>query len=229
MNHAYDIQKVLTQKTEQVKLEYKSQNWTEFRRNGIGGSDAAAAIGLSKWKTNVQLWEEKTGLAIAKDVHNDRVEYGLRAESHILRLFELDHKDEYKVVEYKDTVFQKGFMFASVDGGLINKKTGELGGIEIKTAEPMTRSAWEEWDNMIPMPYYIQILHYLAVTDWSFWIVKTRLIGRDQDNRPIITEKEYLFDRAEESGNIEFLISKEIQFWEHVKNGTRPNALLPKL
>ena len=35
--------------------------WLEERRQGIGGSDAAAAVGLSPWKTRLELWLEKTG------------------------------------------------------------------------------------------------------------------------------------------------------------------------
>ena len=36
--------------------------WLEARKNHIGGSDAAACVGLSPYKDNVQLWEEKMGL-----------------------------------------------------------------------------------------------------------------------------------------------------------------------
>ena len=35
--------------------------WQEFRRKGIGGSDAAAALGVSKWKSKRQLYMEKMG------------------------------------------------------------------------------------------------------------------------------------------------------------------------
>src|SRR5215469_14323159 len=35
----------------------------EERRTGIGGSDAAAALGLSPWQTPYDLWEQKTGRA----------------------------------------------------------------------------------------------------------------------------------------------------------------------
>ena len=38
------------------------EEWLQARRRGIGGSDAAAVLGLSPWKSNVRLWEEKTGL-----------------------------------------------------------------------------------------------------------------------------------------------------------------------
>lgn len=47
---------------EKIKLKHNSPEWLAFRRKGIGASDAAAVLGLSKWTTNVELWEEKVGL-----------------------------------------------------------------------------------------------------------------------------------------------------------------------
>ena len=42
------------------KKQSKSrEQWLQERKKGIGGSDAAVVIGKSKWKNNVQLWEEK--------------------------------------------------------------------------------------------------------------------------------------------------------------------------
>ena len=35
--------------------------WLEVRKRGIGSSDAAAAIGLSPYKSQLELWMEKTG------------------------------------------------------------------------------------------------------------------------------------------------------------------------
>jgi putative phage-type endonuclease len=34
--------------------------WLEVRKTGIGGSDAAAAVGLSPYKSPLELWLEKT-------------------------------------------------------------------------------------------------------------------------------------------------------------------------
>ena len=36
-------------------------DWLKQRSSRIGGSDAAAVLGKSPWKTNQRLWEEKTG------------------------------------------------------------------------------------------------------------------------------------------------------------------------
>ena len=35
--------------------------WLRYRNMGIGGSDVAALLGISKWKSALELWLEKTG------------------------------------------------------------------------------------------------------------------------------------------------------------------------
>ena len=42
--------------------------WLKGRLNGIGGSDASAVVGKNPYKTNIELFEEKTGRRIAPDI-----------------------------------------------------------------------------------------------------------------------------------------------------------------
>lgn len=42
--------------------------WLEVRQGGIGSSDAAAAVGLSPYKSQLELWLEKTGWAAESEV-----------------------------------------------------------------------------------------------------------------------------------------------------------------
>lgn len=37
------------------------EDWLEYRKAGIGGSDAAVVCGISRYKSPVELWMEKTG------------------------------------------------------------------------------------------------------------------------------------------------------------------------
>ena len=46
------------------------------RRSGIGGSDVAAILGLSRWKTAYQVWQEKTGRAAIDEGDNERLHFG---------------------------------------------------------------------------------------------------------------------------------------------------------
>lgn len=50
------------------KLFNSREEWLQGRKNHIGGSDAAACVGLNPYKDNVQLWEEKVGLVLPEDI-----------------------------------------------------------------------------------------------------------------------------------------------------------------
>lgn len=44
-------------------MEQGSKEWLDWRRRGLGGSDAPIIMGVSPWKTPLELWKEKTGRA----------------------------------------------------------------------------------------------------------------------------------------------------------------------
>ena len=67
------------------------KEWLKARQKGIGGSDAASVLGISPWKTNVQLWEEKTGIKEPEDIsEKEVVRFGKESEAAIRQLFQLD-------------------------------------------------------------------------------------------------------------------------------------------
>lgn len=43
------------------------EEWLEYRRTGIGGSDAAVVCGISRYNSPVELWMEKTGQLPAQE------------------------------------------------------------------------------------------------------------------------------------------------------------------
>lgn len=60
------------------------KEWLKARQKGIGGSDAASILGISPWKTNVQLWEEKTGITEPEDIsEKEVVRFGKESEAAI--------------------------------------------------------------------------------------------------------------------------------------------------
>lgn len=81
-----------------------TDEWLKARK-AIGGSDAAALVGLNPYKTNIDLWREKTGRAAAPDISNeDYVKFGHDAEPHIRALFALEHP-EYDVGYVSNNMF----------------------------------------------------------------------------------------------------------------------------
>ena len=62
-------------------------DWLRDRRNSIGASDAAAAIGESPWKTPVELWQEKTGRVKRDDAPTEEMIIGKLLEPRILQRY----------------------------------------------------------------------------------------------------------------------------------------------
>lgn len=207
------------------------KEWEQSRKKGIGASDAAAILGLSPYKSNVQLWEEKTGRQEPEDISNKPyVEYGTKAEQHIRALFALDHP-EYEV-SYNDfdvvTNPEYPFIFATLDGRL--KKNGEPGVLEIKTFEVRRSSDWQLWDKRVPQNYYIQVLHQLLATGWHYAVLTTKLRYTDKNGDICsLIKAPYHFDRDNLTADLDYLLAKEIEFWHCVTNDIRPALILPEI
>ena len=212
---------------ELLQIEHNSPEWLAFRRTGIGGSDAAAILGKSHFKTNVKVWEEKTGLIEPDDISDkEQVKYGKGVEDLLLQMFALDNP-EYEVTSNKKIVYRRGFMFASLDGELVEKATGELGIYEGKTAEIHKKIELEKWNKRVPDYYYVQILHYLIVTGRSFVVLKVQLKLLYTEEKTTMT-KQYRFNRKDLLNDLAYLYRKEAAFWDSVIAGVKPPRILPE-
>ena len=154
--------------------------WKKGRFKGIGGSDASAVVGMNPYKTNIELFEEKTGRRIPEDISGKPyVIYGHQAEPLIRGLFALDYP-EY-TVEYHDWRIlqsrQHPFLQASLDGELTDPD-GRRGVLEIKTTNILQSMQREKWADRIPDNYYIQVLHYLLVSGYDFAVMRAHLVSR---------------------------------------------------
>ena len=208
--------------------------WLEKRRCGIGGSDAAAILGESKFITNLDLWKIKTGKKekLVLDKYKEFIDYGRTLEPVLIDLFEANNKD-YEVVDkeearqdkFKNFVYHKdyNFIFGNFDGIIRNVDTGELGILEIKTCQENKYNA-EEWkDDNFPVPYYLQVLHYLNVSGYNYAVLFA-LINRYSGDKVIKTRTVL---RKEVQAEMDFLLQKEITFWnEYVLKDVEPNLLI---
>lgn len=215
-----------------VKEMPSRQEWLEERKKGIGGSDAATIMGLNPYKTNVELWKEKTGKKEAEDISDKPyVKYGTLAEEYLRELFKLDYQ-QYEVKHEENTIIKHpkyDFLFASLDGTLIDKETGELGVLEIKTTNILQSMQKEKWKDRIPDNYFCQVLHYLNVTGYSFAILKAQLKYKYGDEIRLET-KHYKILRSEVEEDIKLLEQKEIEFWNnYVVKDIKPNTQLPEI
>ena len=150
--------------------------WLKARKT-IGGSDAACILGKNPWKTNIELYLEKTEQCTPDDISDkDVVKYGTEAEKPLRRLFKLDYP--VMKVHYKEWNMwfndKYPWAHASLDGWLVDKD-GRRGILEIKTTNVMSSRQKEQWNERIPDNYFCQILHYMAVTESDFAILKAQL------------------------------------------------------
>ena len=204
------------------------EEWLKIRLKGIGASEASAIVGMNPYKTNVELWEEKTGRREPEDISDKPyVKYGTEAEKHLRALFALDFP-QYEV-NYKDFDMRYNsdypFIFATLDGELTEKATGRKGILEIKTTEIMKSEQYDKWKDRIPQNYYIQVIHQLLATGFDFVVLKAQLKSAYGDVR--LTTKHYHIEREEVLEDISYLLQREILFWECVQEDRKPNLILP--
>lgn len=204
--------------------------WLKGRLNGIGGSDASAVVGKNPYKTNIELFEEKTGRRIAPDIsEKPYVIYGKEAEQFIRELFRLDYP-QYQVMHHEYRILQSldyPFMQASLDGELVDQD-GRKGILEIKTTNILQSMQYEKWKDRIPDNYYIQVLHYLLVTGYEFVVLRAHL--RSNWGTDVRTQvKHYFIERTEVQADLDYLQEEEIKFWKYVESGRKPPLILPEI
>ncbi len=162
--------------------------WLEARRNGIGSSDAPAILGLSKWKTALDVYLAKVSPVEGDAPMSGPQEWGHRMEPAISAAI-MDHHGWKldKVPTLAHHVYP--FLIASPDR--VNQD-GDI--IEIKTS--MRSEGWGEPETSdIPQAYWLQVQHQLEVaqreTAWVFVLIagsdfRRYRIPRDADYLPTV-------------------------------------------
>lgn len=174
-----------------VPASASREEWLNARMGGIGGSEVAAACGISPWATPYQVWLEKTGRADREtdEASAERMRWGNLLEPVLLREWD-DRNPEYVLTGgaglYADAAYP--WMLATVDG-LAWTPDQELAGIvEAKTGSHRALSAWA--DEETPVYYVTQVQWYMrilgaqrafvcALLDTSTYV--ERVIERDDD------------------------------------------------
>jgi len=206
-----------------------NEEWLQARKL-IGGSDASALVGMNPYKTNIDLWKEKTGRKQAPDISNDEfVRFGHEAEAHLRALFALDHP-QYKVDYLENNMFLNDkypFAHASLDGWLTDQD-GRKGVLEIKTTNILQSMQREKWADRIPDNYYCQVLWYLMVTEFDFVVLKARLRSEWQGEIRV-TVRHYFIDRKEVEEDIAELRQAGEKFWKAIQEDRQPYLILPAI
>lgn len=211
------------------KILASREEWLKHRSR-IGGSDAAAIVGLNPYKTNTELYLEKTGQKESPDISDKPyVLYGTKAEGHLRELFRLDFP-QYTVQYFDNNMFLNSkypFAHASLDGELTDED-GRRGILEIKTTNILQSMQKEKWKDRIPDNYFIQVLHYLMVTEFDFVVLKAQLKS-EFGGQIYLQTKHYFIERSEVLGDIEYLAEEERKFWQCVQARKKPDLILPDI
>ena len=196
------------------------EQWLEYRRLGIGGSDVAAIIGISPFRTARDVYYDKLGIAAVEGYEGNWVamEMGNLLESLVAEIFR--RKTGFEVYQVKK-MFQHPvhrFMLADVDS-FVTMPDGTKAILEIKTTNYNAKDRWWRDGKEIVPPYYeTQGRHYMAVTDIDR-VFFCCLYGNTEDEAII---REIRRDDVYE----EEMIFLEQQFWEgHVQKKVPPPYL----
>ena len=183
------------------------EEWLEYRRLGIGGSDASVVCGINRYKSPVELWLDKTG-QIPPQEAGEAAYWGTQLEPFVRSEFTKRTGIEVKQVKELLQSEEYPFMLANLDG------ICEIPDVGTCIFEAKTASAYKagEWEDTIPDEYMCQIQHYMAVTRYKGAYIAV-LIGGN-------TFKWRFVERDEEL--ISMLIKLESDFWNHVENMTPP-------
>lgn len=207
----------MTQPSVLVSTEHLSRHdWLEYRRQGIGGSDAAAVLGISPFRTARDLYYDKLGVVTADDQENwVALEVGTLLEPLVASIFA--KKTGLKIYQRK-FMFQHPrypWMLADLDY-LTELPDGKLAILEIKTTNYNARDKW--WYNgaeIVPTYYEAQGRHYMAVMDIDR-VYYCCLYGNSEDEA-IIRHIDRDMDYESE------LIALEEDFWKnHVLSKSPP-------
>lgn len=154
------------------------EEWLAWRKKGIGGSDVAAALNLSPYKTARELYYDKIGVepVIALPDRSITFTIGHLLEEVVAQIFA--RKTGFAVFRdqtmYQHPLFP--FMLADVDR-FLTLPNGEKAILECKTAHFNTQYLWA--NGCVPRHYELQVRHYMSVMNINTaYIIEHSLITR---------------------------------------------------
>lgn len=177
------------------------------RTKYIGGSDAAACMNMSRWRSKLDVYVEKTGMLPPEDISEKlAVWLGNELEEVVAKRFEKETGKKVRRVNRASTNKKlPEYILCHIDRDVV----GEDAILECKTADSSKVKEWQA--DEVPTEYVIQCLHNLMVTGAAYCYIAC-LLG----NRKFVWKR---IDRDDEL--IAQIKKAEIDLWE--------NHILPKV
>jgi putative phage-type endonuclease len=204
--------------TKLVTVDPSTYNRTKF----IGGSDIAAVLGISPWRTPYALWQDKSTPRVEDDAKKKVFSRGKRWESVVGEMLVEALHDQGREVEIVSTnrryIDPSVPYFASeIDFELRLDGSDEITNCELKTVHPFKSKEWgEEGSDTVPLHYLAQVQWGLGVTGRKDAIVAA-LFGADELRPyPVVADLE----------TIEAMRLRAMNFWQnHVLAGVAPDLV----
>ena len=192
------------------KIAYANrEEWLDLRKKYIGGSDAAAIVGLNPYSSPYSLWAEKTG-RVAGFEGNITTKVGAYLEDLVAEMF--TDETGKKVRRQNRMVVNDDYPWACADVDRLI--IGEDAILEIKTTNSLGNMRMLR-NGEYPTQYYCQMTHYLAVTG-----AKKAYLA------VLINCREFKwFELERDEDEIRALMEEERKFWELVKSDTPPQTI----
>jgi putative phage-type endonuclease len=194
--------------------ETELRKWHEERLNGIGGSEAAIVMGVSPWKSRLELYYEKVERKIpnGNEASNLFFDIGHALEPVIAKHYELQTKRKLeKCIQRKHPEYP--FITGNFDRIITSSEFTENGPgiLEIKT-----KGDFVYWpDEQIPLYYQMQLQQYLAVSGFKWGSFAVLDLGTRE-----ITCTDFIRDDE----MINNIINEEIIFWLAIQNKIPPEV-----
>ena len=141
------------------------EEWLEYRRRGIGGSDAAAILGVSPFATARDLYYDKLKVVSYEDGESNWVQkkVGHLLEDLVAEIFHV--KTGFEIYQVKKMFYHPvyTYMLADIDY-FIRLPNGKTAILEIKTTNYNAKDHWWcDGQEIVPVNYEIQGRHYMCV------------------------------------------------------------------
>ena len=229
MNYKEIADKFFSNNCQMIQFDTKEE-WLQMRKKGIGGSDVACILGHSPFKNAKDIYKSK--IEDVEQITNKAIEFGNDFEPIIFNAFKYKYKNIYEVIDYKDIMFRNiwtPFLQASLDGVLVNKKTLDVGILEIKTAQERKGKWYDSFGNRIVPQYYLdQAIHYFNTTGANFVVFYTLI---NYENPVNDRDMEFLTPRIYFRKDLDIYCKQVFdecyKFWNNnVLRGIEPNVKL---
>ncbi|KVT82639.1 endonuclease [Burkholderia ubonensis] len=189
-------------------------DWLAVRRTGIGGSDAAAAVGLNPYMSALELWLDKTGRSegMPRPDPNDTTSptfFGVLLEPIVAAVYTRQTGNKVRKVNAVLRHPTIPWMLANIDREIVGVRDVQI--LECKTAGEFGARLWRDG---VPEYVQLQVQHQLAVTGKTAAHVAVLLCGQALEVHRI--------DR--DDALIGRLIELEARFWRFVESDTPPPA-----